>query len=340
MVPAIPPMGHGRTPDQLRLPPTLTLPSASGAVTTSPLSRKEHLYPRIVPAGAGFIVLILLMVLPAWNLWTLAKDLNTSYWIGAAGLASNVILFSVCVAMLYVVVVLLPAPFVRGSGISESSATSLFVFFLMLQGLVFTLTPLPLQQRVDERSNALLYNCSTSELTQELFAYSQVLHNIRQEPACRDLKSVELCEGFREAQPHTGLLKAMEKKFHCSGFCYWPGQGNSIEWDDATLSLSEVKRARHSSQTPLVPELAPEFPLLLQLEVTRFKGERETESPFPPALFSHSSLSATCEGMAARQLQSLAGDVAATTMRQGISLLVISGLVAARKLYLQATSKV
>lgn len=53
-----------------------------------------------------------------------------------------------------------------------------------------------------------------------LSEYYHVLLNIRMQPDCLDLPSVEDCDGFEERYPYTGYLKHMENEYSCSGFCY------------------------------------------------------------------------------------------------------------------------
>merc|ERR1719217_1427278 len=104
-----------------------------------------------------------------------------------------------------------------------------------------------------------------------MFEYSQVLHHIRQDPACLKQFSVETCEGYGEVAPYTDLLKSLEKNFRCSGFCYRPPTSTTTASRAAPMlnasasvttmpvlkapvtSMPAVTRAPHSAEPTVAP---------------------------------------------------------------------------------------
>merc|ERR1719199_2092188 len=94
--------------------------------------------------------------------------------------------------------------------------------FITLLGLILMLLSLPLSQYSMGTAENLMHRCEISEQTHRIYEYSQVLHNIRAQPHCSSMKSVEECAGYQAAPPYTDFLKIMEEELRCSGFCYRP----------------------------------------------------------------------------------------------------------------------
>merc|ERR1719498_1918265 len=67
---------------------------------------------------------------------------------------------------------------------TEQTIMMIANIFITLLGLMLMLVSLPLSRQSVETYNNLMHRCDYSEQTQRIYEYSQVLHNIRREPAC------------------------------------------------------------------------------------------------------------------------------------------------------------
>lgn len=240
--------------------------------------------PRTSVIVVGMCLLTLLSFAPIWNAWTLMEDPNYTFWFGLAvprwmlfGCIAIIVLYAFTAAMYFN----RPRPQMQ----TEYAIMLTASIFIVVLGMLLYFCSLPLSREAAQSYSDVMYRCDSSEQTQRLYEYSQVLHNIRSMPGCAKKFSVEECEGYEDAEPYTGFLKMMESKFRCSGFCYRP------------------------------PAYTP-----VQAGV------------FPPTLFSDTNYQASCEGMAARAMKTLSGDVGFTTFYQGIYMLIIAFAVTFAKL--------
>jgi len=170
---------------------------------------------------AGVVTLILVFLVPCWNAIALMGDQNYVYWIGRVA-PLMLIVTAVVVTFLYAVTVFFFFLSRRPMSQTEQTLAMLAQVFISLIGAILMLASLALSSQVTKSYNQLMFNCENSEMTHRTYEYSQVLHNIRQQPDCRWRASVEECVGYEEAYPYTTFLKHMENDFTCSGFCYRP----------------------------------------------------------------------------------------------------------------------
>lgn len=191
--------------------------------------------------GIGVILFGALCAMPLWNAIHLMQDTNFVFWNGRF-IPSLIV--GLCMSILTSYVVVMLNSFRRASA-GELIGTAMPVshFFLCLLGLVLVCTSYPLSFQASSTASELLENCPSGDKSYRLYEYSQVLHNIRSLPACASKRSVEQCQGYAEAPPYTDFLKAMEKDFTCSGFCYRP------------MAESEVSRATNSWRRSTPPTL-------------------------------------------------------------------------------------
>lgn len=290
------------------------------------------LNPKNVFLGVGTVLLIMLSAVPIWNAMILLQDSNYVFWAGRRT-PQVLITVSLSIVILYAISISL---FFRsrqgetpGTAHMEQTIMMIANIFITLFGLFLMLVSLPLTHQSELTYTNLLHRCDYSEQTHRLFEYSQVLQNMRAQPACAKKYSVEECEGYEEAAPYTSFLKGMENNFLCAGFCYRPpvlaaaGPGPSPGPSPAASpapakSLLSVRHhhADHVTQISLAAEG--------KAEVRSLVADLDANIPQPPTLFSDRNFPASCEGMAARDMKNFAGDIGQQTFFQGIYLIVIA----------------
>lgn len=176
--------------------------------------------------ATGVLLLSMLSVVPIWNSISLLSDDNYVFW---AGQSVPIWLVFSCVGLiiLYIFTITTFFAFARPSVQTEQTVMMIANIFVTMLGLILMLVSLPLSRQSIDTYNNLMHRCDSSDQTHRMFEYSQVLHHIRQDPACLKQFSVETCEGYGEVAPYTELLKSLEKNFRCSGFCYRPPTSTS-----------------------------------------------------------------------------------------------------------------
>lgn len=191
-----------------------------------PLKYKESMTSKGVFIVAGVLLLAMLCVVPVWNAVALASDSNFVFWVGRG--IPNFMIFS-CIMLLVIYVITMVAYFGLAHEDRQNEQTIMLManLFVTLLGLMLMLISLPLSQYSMGTAENLMHRCEISEQTHRIYEYSQVLHNIRAQPHCSGLRSVEECAGYQAAPPYTDFLKNMEAEFRCSGFCYRPLEASS-----------------------------------------------------------------------------------------------------------------
>jgi len=272
--------------------------------------------------------LTMLCVVPIWNAASLLHDDNYVFW---AGRAVPLWLITLCVVIivLYVVTILSFFTYSRPSVRTEQTIMMIANIFITLLGLMLMLISLPLSRQSIETYNNLMHRCDYSEQTHRMYEYSQVLHNIRAQPACAKKFSVEECDGYGSAPPYTSFLKSMESDFRCSGFCYKPnpalgapapapapaaadkGKGKKGLIQHSSFKTRKHHHHHEDTITPMEVSLSQQ-------------SVGSMENQYPPTLFSDANYKASCEGMAARDMRNFAGDIGFQTFYQGIYLVLIA----------------
>jgi hypothetical protein len=275
-----------------------------------------------VSVGVGSFFLFMLAIVPIWNANSLLKDFNYVFWAGRR-VPEFIIVACFLTIMSYAIVAAVFFQKVHASAWSEQNVMMLANVFIILFGLILMIVSLPLEWQAATNFENLMHNCDTSAATHRLYEYSQVLQNIRAQPECQKKYSVEECEGYRESLPYTEYLKMTEFQFRCAGFCYNPAAQQAAQQATASSLLavgSRAKKQRVDSVTPL--SLAAESTMTKEY-VLQSSGT-EAASSYPPTLFSDANFKASCEGMAARDMQNFAGDIGRQTFFQGIYLILIA----------------
>jgi hypothetical protein len=158
--------------------------------------------------------------------------------------------------------------------------------FLLMLGASFAMFAQPISQEADVAYNELLSACETGVRTRDLFITSQALQSLRQTPGCTELSSVENCLGFFTTT-YSNILKQMETELRCSGFCYNPAGVKPLTPQPSALGMANVMQ-------------------------------------YPPSLFSHANFEASCDGMAARNMQNFVGAVGTQVYHQGVTFSVVA----------------
>merc|ERR1719387_2756479 len=263
----------------------------------------------------------MLCVVPIWNAASLLHDDNYVFWSGRA-VPIWLIVMCITITLLYVVTIFSFFTYARPSVQTEQTIMMIANIFITMLGLSLMLISLPLSRMSVETYNNLMHRCDYSEQTHRMYEYSQVLHNIRRQPACATQFSVESCAGYEEAPPFTTMLKSMEADFHCGGFCYRPPDAtpgvpaSTVAASPPATSALHIGRKTRRHHADHVSEVA-------LVEATA--GADLDDAPqYPPTLFSDANYQASCEGMAARDIRNFAGDVGFQTFYQGIYLVIIA----------------
>mmetsp|Transcript_56261 Transcript_56261/g.131801 ORF Transcript_56261/g.131801 Transcript_56261/m.131801 type:complete len:464 (-) Transcript_56261:70-1461(-) len=168
---------------------------------------------------SGFLLLIILMIIPVWESASLLADFNYIFWAGHWE-PQTIILLCMGVLVGYVVSAFLYSV-VDPDWTKHDASTAFFVhMFVSMVGLVYLFGALGMMKQANEISMNLMDHCAHSGLSYNTFLYSQVLHRMRRRPGCDEKMSVEECEGFTPVQPYLDYLRSAEQNFRCSGFCY------------------------------------------------------------------------------------------------------------------------
>lgn len=162
--------------------------------------------------------------------------------------------------------------------------------FVLAIGLILMLAAMPVIWDARKANIELFQTCETGDKTRDLYVASQALHTLRLHPRCATEDSVEDCAGY-ESTPYTKLLKYMETNFHCSGFCF-------------------------------DPHMLPGGPFGAAVPYERPIGA--FANPVPPTLFSKANYLASCDGMAARDMNNFVNGSGQRVYHVGMLLIFIS----------------
>jgi len=174
--------------------------------------------PKLVMLVGGTVMIALLWLNPYWNAIGLLHDQNFVFWVGRA-IPRVMISMAVVILVVYIFTMFIFFYYATPQFQTDQTLVSIVGMFVTLTGLVLLLCSIPLIEQTTFTYTNLMFQCDTSIQTQRLFEYSQVLNNIRSQPDCAALRSVEECAGYKEAPPYTTILKVMEDTMFCSGFC-------------------------------------------------------------------------------------------------------------------------
>jgi len=301
----------------------------------SPL--KPVVVPRIAFVGMGIVFLVLLCLVPMLNAVRLLQDPSSMFWLGP-DLPMTLLWRCAAVIALYAIAVC----FCLACASGPQAKVEQHVMFIanasiVLLGMALILSSVALSRQSMDTYLGLMRGCDHSLKAHRLHEYAQVLANIRTSRHCAPLYSVEECEGFEAAPPYTDYLKALESDLHCAGFCYAappgpPGGGGGGSFAAAPrrrgpgASLLRARRRGQGAQGGRLAAAAAGRP-----GDRPGDGDEALAAP-APTLFSRASYQAPCEGLAAREVRNVAGDVGVQTFYQGIYMVVLASALASLRL--------
>lgn len=296
-------------------------------------------------AIGGLVLLVVVCLLPAWNALSLATDANYVFW---AGPSQPLYILFTCgvVVTIYFVGILAFFRLAYYTAHTEQTVMTLVMVILTAFGVSLVWMSRDLIYDADSTYINLMERCEVSDQTHRLYEFAHVLHNIRSGPQCKTRFSVEECVGYEEVFPYTTFLKKLEDDFRCSGFCY-PSVANATATTAAPTALlprSEVTQSRarqrffgrsgavlanlgyNSQQQWQQKQEASDEDELRQPEEADEAVQNASDlvppNLRPPTLFSDANFRTSCEGMAARSMKNLAGDIGWLTCYQGLSLIM------------------
>jgi len=272
----------------------------------------------------GTVLMLMLAICPIWSAANLLGDFNYVFW---AGRRVPTVTIVVCICIVCLFAITSGIFFGRAHAPARTEQTTMMVvnIFITLFGLFLMIASLPLTRQALQISSDLLHNCAYSEETHRLYEYSQVLQNIRATPACANKFSVEECAGYQASPPYTDFLKSLENEFLCAGFCY------KVPATAKPAQLLGLKDRIRLHRTTLA--LAVEAAETMEGNRHGVQNDLHASATYPPTLFSDSNFQASCDGMAARNMQNVAGDIGQQLFFQGIYLVFIAVATGFLKLF-------
>lgn len=287
--------------------------------------------PGFVCITLGTMIMCLLLLQPVWNSVLMLHNPVFVYFVGKQ-LPSFIIAACICLVIVYVVTIVLFFRHSRKAAQSEQNILMITNVFATTLGALVLIISMPVRRSGLAVAGEILDKCQHGQKTHDLYVTYNRLVNLRRTAACASLTSVEDCEGFYSST-NTELLKAMEFKYQCSGWCspptLWRPQPPIAPTTGVSLLQLEFQHIFHEDRHPANPITRPwafkdaniNLPLLPQGPPGA--GVVPTYV-YPPALFSKSNFVSTCNGMSARDAQYFLVDTADELYYEGLYLMVIS----------------
>jgi len=309
---------------------TVAAPVILEAKPATKASAGSGLTPRLVFLATGTVLLGLVSSVPIMNAVMLIMDMNYVFWLGVS-IPLWMIFLSLGVILAYAITIWILFRFPRQQADVEHTILIIANIFITVLGLVLIFISMPLSRQSTETYENLMNKCDSSPQTMRTYEYSQVLHNIRSLPDCYSKYSVEECSGYEDAHPYTGYLKAMERKFLCSGFCYRPpaiasaalaqlgSNATELSASSASSGRSGKRRLLQNGRASLAVDDKAE-----EEEVRQPRSVKLLKAGYAPTLFSDANYQASCDHMAATDMKLFAGDIAHQTFYQGLYMVVIA----------------
>jgi len=231
----------------------------------------------------GIAILALLLMSPVWNALAMLQDPILMFFIG-----SDIprVMLAACGAQvgLFLLVVGLIAACARNEARSDMSLITIGTMFISLLGVAAFVGSIPLTYRAQAYAHGL-HSCNHGAKAYELSIAYKELNQLRVQKPCASSVSVETCQGFNRTE-FTDLLKQMEDRYLCSGWCRLPQPVNTSK-DSSALA----KRVHYA---------------------------------YPPTLFSTANYQATCDGMTKREIEFLFSDLSMALFLEGTYLIAVS----------------
>lgn len=199
---------------------------------------------------ATFAVLVLY---PIWDMSLILSNPAFMYFLDST--FAEVTIGVCCVSVAIYILIILSVPVATGQrGASSTSVLMILTTVMTAFGLTFLLLGQSFDNSWSRRTFQLqnAASCASGRDTQVLFSESQDLFALRNKPDCAPLQSVELCDGYDNV-PHSQaeLLKFMEDRYFCTGFCMFP----LVAETNATrvAVLEHDAQGMNNAEVPLLP---------------------------------------------------------------------------------------
>lgn len=295
----------------------------------------------------GTFALGMLIVVPIWNALLMRDDPTYVYLQGER--LPNIIIIS-CASVVYLYLMCVPVLYCCAPRELHTEQSVLLVSMVFVITLAAIFLGIGNFSDFESLESDIWRDCSSGPMTHKLFEQSQVLQGLRADPKCANQTSVELCEGY-VATPEAAVLKAMEDRMHCAGFCFDPTVtrlGITAEMQKVAMNVTGSK---NDSALMAAMNATDDADALAFLQVGSQRGSmarrliaQEAKSawvpergrgiyqPYPPTLFSAANFQASCDGMTARSFKDYKDLVQDTATTQGFTLGFACVLVAFLKL--------
>lgn len=249
----------------------------------------------------GIFMLGMLVLLPVWNAVALKHDEAYMFFLGDT-FPDIILIICFSTLGLYAFTICCLARCSGASWWNDDTMITVGACFVTLLGLAMLAVASPMRAACSAVVRDVWSNCRFGPSTRELVTASASLQVLRAQPACSGAESVEQCAGYVQTSA-SAALKAMELQWKCSGFCYEPPDNGP---DSAAAAF------RDALHLPLCSDGAP--------------PPCET-MPRPHTLFSLEEHLVSCDGTAARDINSIGSDVTEQLFLEGAMLVTIPVIV-------------
>eukprot|EP00971_Amphidinium_carterae_P151273 2999035-Amphidinium_carterae.1 len=191
-------------------------------------------------------------------------------------------------------------------------------------GLVFT--SMPLSTRALQTYNSLMFTCAAGTTTHPVYAVYEDLLALRLTADCKDMYSVEECEGFSPSL-EAEFLKYAEQHLRCTGFCASQLTTSGLLEGNLTLTAAEIKNGlelselhdrgseghSHTAARKRKASTKGAGTIVKDGSVATVSGSGAYfthQAPQVPTLFSKANLKISCEHAAAWNVMTLSRDIA------------------------------
>lgn len=255
----------------------------------------------------GLFMLGMLVLLPVWNAITLKHSEAFLFFLGH-GFPDLILGICLPILVLYALTIGCIARASPSSFRSDDTMMTVGACFVTLLGLALLAVSSPMSTAVEAVTHDIWSNCRFGASTRELFDSSASLQALRARSPCQEEESIEQCVGYAET-PAATALKAMELEWRCSGFCYSPPSDGSDSAASALRVALSLPRCQDGAPPPC-----------------------ET-LPYPHTLFSLEDRHLSCDGVAAREINSFGKEAAEQLFVQGVMLVLVPVLVGFLRLF-------
>jgi len=211
----------------------------------------------------GFLMLLLLIIMPMWNSIRLLYDQVFVYFVGRVW-PFFTILACLGSVLLYVALYRHAQNLIDQEEYRHDHTHMKTVMSTVLAtlGLLLVLISLPIQRESQLAYNDVSFDCDRGTSTVGLFSYASALKTIRTSSTCSTFPTVEQCDGFQHSQPFTGFLKYLELSHECAGFC------SSVNSSSAAIPPVAPAPAGPAAAAPSLKPVTLEAVIASKLEQT------------------------------------------------------------------------